>query len=40
MSDALYISVYKYDARGRIIKEKRKVDVVDYIILYAYDSAD
>ena len=31
---------YKYDARGRLIQEKRTVDSVNYTTQFAYDGAD
>jgi RHS repeat-associated protein len=40
MSDASGNTSNKYDARGRIIEEKRSVDSVDYTTGYTYDGAD
>lgn len=40
MTDASGTTVYKYDARGRVIEEKRTVDEVDYVTQFAYDAAD
>jgi RHS repeat-associated protein len=40
MTDALGTTGYKYDARGRLIEEKRTVDSVDYTTSFTYDGAD
>jgi len=40
MVDALGTASYKYDARGRLIEEKRTADSVDYTTSFAYDAAD
>jgi len=40
MTDALGTTSYKYDARGRLVNEKRTIDSVDYITQFTHDGAD
>ncbi|MBI4329951.1 MAG: SMP-30/gluconolactonase/LRE family protein [Chloroflexi bacterium] len=40
MSDSSGSLSYKYDARGRLVEEKRTVDGTPYTTSYTYDSAD
>jgi RHS repeat-associated protein len=40
MIDASGTTSYKYDARGRLVEEKKTIDSVDYVTSYTYDGAD
>jgi RHS repeat-associated protein len=40
MADSSGTTTYKYDARGRLIEEKRTIDSVDYVTRFDYDGAD